>query len=149
MSRAAHCAGALYLLVIVCGLGGELALRGPLVDLSSAAASAAAILHAPTQFRLALAADLAMALADVGLGVLLHYMLQSVAPTLSLAALVFRLVQACVIAVNLLALHAVSLLLTLAPAQGVDAPTAHGLALVFLNIHRYFFEDFLSIFIFI
>ena len=41
-ARQARLAGLLYLVIIVAGLGAELALRGPLIDLGDAAGTAAA-----------------------------------------------------------------------------------------------------------
>lgn len=59
--RKTRCAGLLYLIIIVTGLGAELGLRGPLIDLQDAGTTAAAILDAPGRFRLAIAADFLMA----------------------------------------------------------------------------------------
>lgn len=53
-------------------------------------------------FRLGVAADAAMAMADVALAVLLYLLLRSVSPALSLTAMVFRLVQSAIIGTNLL-----------------------------------------------
>lgn len=58
-------AGLLYLVIIIAGLGAELGLRRPLIDLDDSNATAAAILAAPGQFRLAIATDLVMALSDL------------------------------------------------------------------------------------
>ncbi|WP_394199980.1 DUF4386 domain-containing protein [Litoreibacter albidus] len=66
LARKARFAGTLYLVIIITGLGAELGLRAPLIDLGNADATAKAILAAPAQFRLAIAADLVMALSDGG-----------------------------------------------------------------------------------
>jgi len=83
LARKARLAGLLYLIIIVAGLGAELGLRGPLIDLGDAAGTAAAILAAPGQFRLAIAADLVMALCDAGLAILLYLVFRAVAPGLA------------------------------------------------------------------
>ena len=47
LARNARLAGQFYLVIIVTGLGAELALRAPLIDLGDADATATAILAAP------------------------------------------------------------------------------------------------------
>ena len=134
--RMARLAGLLYLVVIVTGLGAELALRGPLIDLGDAEATAAHIRAAPGTFRLALAADLAMALCDAGLAILLYLIFRAVAPGLALAAMVFRLIQTVLVAANLLALVTAWLVLTRADSLA-GAPA---LALVFLDLHGHGYD---------
>ncbi|MGS4947471.1 DUF4386 domain-containing protein [Meridianimarinicoccus sp. RP-17] len=136
IARRARLSGLLYLVIIVTGLGAELGLRGPLIDLSDADATAAAILAAPGRFRLAIAADLVMALSDAGLAILLYLIFRTMAPGLALSAMVFRLVQAVLIAASLMALLTAWLVLT--RAEGLaDAPT---LALVFLDLHAHGYD---------
>jgi hypothetical protein len=136
LARKARFAGLLYLVIIVTGLGAELGLRGPLIDLSDADATASAILAAPGQFRLAIAADLVMALSDAGLAILLYLMFRTMAPGLALSALVFRLIQTVLIAASLMALLTAWLVLT--RAEGLsDAPE---LALVFLDLHAHGYD---------
>lgn len=103
--RLARLAGLLYLAIIALGLGGELAVRGMLIVPGDAAATATAIRADPELFRLGIAADALMAVCDVALAVLLFVLLRPAGPVLALAAMVFRLVQATVIAANLLSLH--------------------------------------------
>lgn len=136
LARKLRCAGMLYLVIIVAGLGAELGLRGPLIDFANADATAAAILGATGRFRLAIAADLLMALCDAGLAVLLYLGFRAVAPGLALAAMVFRLIQSTLIAVSLMALLAAWLVLGRAGGLA-DAPT---LALVFLNLHAHGYD---------
>lgn len=132
----ARLAGLLYLVIIIAGLGGELGLRGPLIDFSDADATAAAILAAPAQFRLAIAADLVMALSDAGLAILLYLIFCTMAPGLALSAMVFRLIQTVLIAASLTA--SLSAWLVLSRAEGLaDAPT---LALVFLDLHAHGYD---------
>jgi hypothetical protein len=136
LARKARLAGLLYLIIIVTGLGAELGLRGPLIDLADADATAAAILGAPGQFRLAIAADLVMALSDAGLAILLYLIFRTMAPGLALSAMVFRLIQTVLIGASLLALLTAWLVLT--RADGVaDAPA---LALVFLDLHAHGYD---------
>lgn len=110
--RKIRLAGLFYLIIIVAGLGAELGLRGPLIDLTDADRTAAAILDAPGRFRLAIAADLVMALCDAGLAILLFLIFRSMAPGLALSAMVFRLIQTVLIAANLMAMQAAWLLIS-------------------------------------
>lgn len=136
LTRKARLAGLLYLVIIIAGLGAELGLRGPLIDFSDADATAAAILAAPAQFRLAIAADLVMALSDAGLAILLYLIFRTMALGLALSAMVFRLIQTVLIAASLMALLTAWLVLTRAEGL-VDAPT---LALVFLDLHAHGYD---------
>ena len=132
----ARLAGLLYLIIILTGLGAELGLRAPLIDLGDADATAAAILGSPGQFHLAIAADIVMALSDAGLAILLYLIFRTMAPGLALSAMVFRLIQTVLIAASLMALLAAWLVLI--RAEGLtDAPT---LALVFLDLHAHGYD---------
>ena len=136
LARRAHLAGLFYLVIIVTGLSAELGLRGPLIDFGDAEATAASILAAPGQFRLAIAADLVMALSDAGLAILLYLIFRTMAPGLALSAMVFRLIQTVLIAVSLMALLTAWLVLTRADSLA-DAPA---LALVFLDLHSHGYD---------
>jgi len=80
VARTARFAGALYLVIILCGLWSELAVRGPLTVDGDAAATAANILANEGLFRAAFAADTIMAMADVALAILLAALFWSTAP---------------------------------------------------------------------
>ncbi len=127
----ARIAGLLYLVIILCGVGGDVLGRGPLMG-ASPAETTANLLASEGPFRLSILADVAMALADVGLGVLLFVLLARVDRTLSLMAMAFRLAQAAVLGLNLLNLQRAITLAhdTVLPAQvrdGMvhDALTSH------------------------
>jgi len=134
--RKIRLAGLLYLIIIVAGLGAELGLRGPLIDFADAVGTATAILSAPGQFRLAIAADLIMALCDAALAILFYLIFRSVAPGLALSAMVFRLIQTVLIAANLMALQVAWLLIS----DGTRVADAEDLALMFLDLHRYGYD---------
>ena len=125
-------------MIIVAGLSAELLLRGSLIDLEDATATATAILSAPGQFRLAIAADLVMAVCDAGLAILLFLIFRSMAPGLALGAMVFRLIQTVLIAANLLALQMAWLLLSRDVGLAVDQ--AQPLALLFLDLHGHGYD---------
>lgn len=137
----ARISGLLYLIIIICGIGAEVALRGPLVDLSSASATAVAIRSAGLTLPLAIIADVIMALADAALAITLFVLFRSVAPTLALAAMVFRLIQSVLIAANLLNMQIAWLLITGGQdSAGLGGTEAEAIALVHLNLHAYGYD---------
>lgn len=136
LARKTRLAGLLYLVIIVAGLGAELGLRAPLIDLSDAVGTATAILAAPGQFRLAIAADLVMALCDTGLAILLYMIFRIASPGFALSAMVFRLIQTVLIAANLMILQAAWLLIS--DAHGLAY--ANTLALILLDLHGHGYD---------
>lgn len=98
----ARLAGLAYLVIIAAGLWSELGVRAALVVPGDPAATAAAILGQEGLFRLSLAADTVMAVADVALAVLLFALLAPAGPVLSLMAMAFRLIQAAILGANLI-----------------------------------------------
>lgn len=124
----ARFAGFCYLIIILCGVGSEVALRGPLIDIASAQGTVEAINAETLRFRLSIMADVVMALADAALAVLLFLMFRSVSAGLALSALVFRLLQSGLIAAGLLNLQA---------ALVVDNAD---LALSFIVLHAYGYD---------
>ena len=131
-------AGVLYLIIILCGLSAELLFRGPLVDFGDATATAEAIRGAVGTFRLAIAADIVMAAADAALAILLYIIFRPVAPVLALAAMVFRLIQSVMIAMNLMQMQSALLLVT--GATGMGASEAEAMALHALNLHAHGYD---------
>ncbi len=131
-------AGLLYLTIIICGISAEVLFRGPLVDFADATATARAIGDATGAFRLAIAADIVMAAADAALAILLYIIFRPVAPVLALAAMVFRLIQSVMIAMNLMHMQSALLLITGAP--DLAAPQAEAMALHALNLHAHGYD---------
>ena len=128
-------AGICYLIIIICGVGSELALRGPLIDFGSEEGSAQAILAQVMRFRLSIMADVVMALADVTLAILLFWMFRPISARLALAAMIFRLLQSGLIAAGLLNLQAALLLLQSGAMDG-----SANLALTFITMHAYGYD---------
>ncbi len=131
-------AGLLYLAIIVCGISAEVLFRGPLVDFDDPSATVSTINNAIGTFRLAIAADIVMATADAALAILLYVIFRSVAPVLALAAMVFRLIQSVIIAMNLMHLQSALLLITGTP----DLATEHAAAMAVhaLNLHAHGYD---------
>ena len=130
--RHARAAGILYLVIIVCGVGGEAFVRAPLHVAGDAGQTVANLLAAELPFRLSILADVLMALADVGLGVLLYFLLAPVSRVLSLLAMAFRLAQASILGLNLLNLHTA---VTLAQGGALDDGTRDALVSSLLGAH--------------
>ncbi|CAN0058891.1 MAG: hypothetical protein CMF72_17040 [Mameliella sp.] len=121
-----RCAGALYLVIILCGLTAELLLRGPLLQGSPTEIAAAMTAHLP-QLRLSLLADVIMLLADITLALVFFSLLRDRAPALARAALVFRLGQAVLIGASLMALASAPALLDDLPRMAVHLTDMHAL----------------------
>lgn len=136
----ARTAGLLYLVIIVCGLFAEGAVRGSLLDATDPAATVAAIRAHSGWFRLGLAADLLMLLADVAVAVVLYLLFVGVHRPLALAAAAFRLIQAAVLGLNLLHHHAALLLLSQGVVPGLDEAGRQALALLFLELHAHGYD---------
>ena len=134
-------AGVLYLLIIVFGISAEMVFRGPLIDFTNAAATAEAIRAQAQAFKLAIGADILMALADAALAILLYVIFRPVAPVLALAAMVFRLIQSVLIAGNLMNMQAAWLLLTGdVGLSGLAAEQSEAMALHALNLHAHGYD---------
>lgn len=134
-------AGLLYLIIIVCGIGAELVLRGPLLDFGSASGTAEAIRTGASAFAAAIGADLVMAVADAALAILLYILFRPFAPGLALAAMVFRLIQSVLIAANLMNMQAAWLLISGAQdLSGLGSGANEAMALAFLNMHAHGYD---------
>lgn len=131
--RLARMAGALYLLIILCGVWSEVAVRGPIRVDGDAAATAANILAREGLYRAAFAADMAMAMADIALAVLLAALFWATSPLVAVLAAAFRMIQASVLANNL-SHHHEALMRLEAGAPGAEAAALHALE---MHAHGY------------
>lgn len=132
----ARAAGALYLIIIACGLFSEMFVRGSLVVQGDANATADNILHAMPLYRAGFAADIIMAICDIGVAILFYQLLKPVSKGLALLAAVFRLVQAAIIGINL-SNHFAGVVLLNNPdyLQAFDAKQLNTLVMFFLDMH--------------
>jgi hypothetical protein len=126
--------GALYLVVFGCGVFSELVVRGALIVDGDAAATAANVVASDGLFRVGLASDLVMLLADVGVAVLLYALLRPIGRTLALLAAAFRLVMTAVIAASLIAYSSAGELAT-GYTTALGAEPADALVLLSLEAH--------------
>jgi hypothetical protein len=122
--------GLLYLLIIVAGLIGEMAVRGPWVVSGDPAATAGRILAAPQLWRIGIAADLLMHVCDIFVMWAIYVLLRPVSRRLALLVLLFNLIQTAVLVANKLLLLVPMLLLD-------DAPYLHAMAAGQLQILSY------------
>jgi len=118
-------AGLLFIAIILCRNGAEVLFRGPLVDFGDPSATASGIRNAIGTFRLAIAADIVMAAADAAPAILLYVIFRPVAQVLALAAMVFRLIQSVMVAMNLLHMQSALILTT-----GARDPVTEALGVV-------------------
>jgi hypothetical protein len=89
--------GALYVFIIVAGIFGELFVRGALIVSGDAAATASNIAAHEGLWRLGIAGDLAMHIADLPLLVILYVLMRPVNRDLALLVVLFDAVQAAVL----------------------------------------------------
>lgn len=137
----ARLAGALYLIIIVCGLFAELGVRSQLVVAGDAAQTAQNILASRALFGLGFVADIVMALSDVALAILLYVIFRPAGRTLALVAVALRLVQTAILGANLLNYAAAGLVLTGAgPLAAFSQAQVEGLALFFMDLHRHGYD---------
>ncbi|ACL06811.1 conserved hypothetical protein [Desulfatibacillum aliphaticivorans] len=137
----ARFAGLLYLLIIILGISAEFFIRAKLIVSGDPVATAENILNFSTLFRMGFWADALMVLADVALAVLLYILFAPVNKNLSMAAAVFRLIQAVILGFNLLNYYAAILTLT-APALASSLPTeqTNALTMLFLELHSHGYD---------
>jgi len=136
----ARIGGVLYLIIIAAGLFGELFVRGSLVVPGNAAATATNIIQSRYFWRAGIAADLLMHICDVGLMLVFYVLLRPVNLNLARLAILFNLVQTCVLVAN--KLNLVIPLFLLGDAAYLKAFTPEqlqALAYVAIRTHDYGF----------
>jgi hypothetical protein len=134
--KTARIAGLLYLIIIVAGISAEFFVRQSLIVTTDPAATAANVSGAESLFRMGIAGDLVMIIADIGLALAFFVLLRPVSTAIALLAAFFRLVQASVLGLNLLNLFIALQYLTGAAylsAFTVEQQNAQGL--LFLRAH--------------
>lgn len=135
-TKTARTAGLLYLIIFAAGIFGQFMVRSSLIVSGDAAATAENILASEGLFRLGIASDFIMILADVAIGLLFYVLLRPVNQGLALLAAFFRLAQAAVLGINLLNLFFALQFVGGADYLGVfDADQSNALALMFLDGH--------------
>lgn len=135
----ARVAGLAYLTIIVSGIFAEFVVRQSLLVPGDAGATAANILASESLYRLGMAGDLLMLLADVVVAVALYALFREVSKGLALLAAFLRLAQGAVLGANLI--HVYVPLLLLGSGSGylgaLGPDQLEALALLHLNAHAY------------
>lgn len=100
----ARAGGALYLVIIVAGIVGELFVRGAMIVSGDPAATSSHIIASPTLWRAGIAGDVVMHLCDVGVMLALYVLLKPVSRQGAMLAVLFNLIQTAVAVANKLTL---------------------------------------------
>jgi hypothetical protein len=136
----ARIGGMLYLLIIVTGLFGEMFVRGTLVVLGDATATATNITASQALWRAGVAGDLIMHVADVPLMLIFYVLLRPVDKTLALLGVLFNLVQtAALVAFKLNLLVALFLLGDASYLKALEPRQLHALMYLFIRADGYGF----------
>jgi hypothetical protein len=136
----ARISGFLYLINILCGMFGEIFVRGHLVLAGNAAVTAHNIMTSEFLFRCGIAGDLVMHITDVPMAVIFYVLLKPVSKNLSLLAALFGMLQTAILCANKLNLITVLLLLGNASyLKAFDPNQLQALASLFLSLHEYGF----------
>ena len=98
--KLARIGGALYVFIIVAGIFGELFVRGALIVSGNAAATAANVAAHEGLWRLGIAGDLLMHIADLPLLVIIYVLMRPVNRDLALLVVLFDAVQSAVLVVS-------------------------------------------------
>ncbi len=130
--RNARLTGLLYLIIIICGLFTEMFVRGTMVVAGDALTTVNNIKAGEGVFRIGFVSDLIMVIADIGVAVLFYLLLKPVNKTLSMLAAIFRLVQATIIAINLINHFAVILLINGTNPEFIQTQT-----MFYIEMHTY------------
>ncbi|QKI89308.1 DUF4386 domain-containing protein [Thiomicrorhabdus xiamenensis] len=136
----ARLAGLLYLLIIFFGISSELMVRSALIVNGEAALTAENILEQQGLFRYGFFADSLMLFSDVALAVLLYILLKPVDALVSLMAMVFRLMQASILGLNLLFYFAVLMVLQTPGLNAFNNSEIQAIALFFSELHGYGYD---------
>lgn len=139
--KIARAAGALYLIIIFCGIFSEAGVRMRLIVAKDAGTTAANIFAHEGLFRIGFAADVVMLFADVAIAIFLYVLFRSVSETFSLTAAAFRLTQAAILGYNLLNYYAAILLLSGGSLTAVwRTDQLNALAMFFLELHGHGYD---------
>jgi hypothetical protein len=135
----ARIGGALYLMIIVLGLFGEVIVRGRLI-VPDAAATAHNIVTSQFLWRLGITGDLIMHVCDIPLMLIFYILLKPVSKNLALLALLFNAIQsAALVAYKLNLLLALFFLGSASYLRALNPPQQEALMAVYLKADSYGF----------
>ncbi len=134
--KIARIAGVLYLVIFFAGIFAQFIVRDSLIIPGDAAVTAANIMESEGLFRMGIAADFVMIIADITIALMFYLLLKPANQALALLAAFFRLAQAIALGINLLNLYFVVELLGDANYLGsLNTEQSESLALFFANAH--------------
>jgi hypothetical protein len=132
--------GVLYLIIILCGVFGELFVRGKLIVAGDAAATAHNIMGSEFLFRSGVVGDLIMHICDIPVTLVFYVLLRPVNRDLSLLGAGFSFLQTAILCANKLNLVTVLLLLSGSNyLKAFDPSELQALATLSLSMHEYGF----------
>lgn len=134
-TRLARFTGLAYLGIILSGLFAEAFVRLSVIAPGDAAATTANIANAATLFRGGIVADLLMVSFDVAVAVGLYALLKHVHRPLAMLAAALRLIQAAVIATNLMNMTSALQLATGTARDALGAAATEALVLAAMDLH--------------
>ncbi len=136
----ARTGGALYLIIIVAGILGEIFIRGRIIVSGDAAATAHNIMASQSLWRVGIAGDLIMHVCDIPLALIFYVLLKPVNKNLTLLAVIFGLIQTAVMVANEIVLLVPLFLLGDAEyLRSVDPHQLQALAYVAVKVNDYGF----------
>jgi hypothetical protein len=136
--KSARIAGGLYLLVAILAIFVQFYIPAQLIVPGDAGTTANKIIAAEGLFRLGIAGELVVLLAEIILTVILYQLLKPVSQSLSLVAAISRLTMTAIHGVNLLSHFLVLLLVSGAAYLTVFVPAQlNALVMLFLNAYSY------------
>ncbi|WP_319563056.1 DUF4386 domain-containing protein [Marispirochaeta sp.] len=127
LQRTGRIAGIVYLIIFLSGLIAEFIIRQSFINVTNAAGTAGAIAGNESLFRLSILFDIVMVSSDIAIAALFFRMFRQTSELLALLALMFRMTQAVIIAVNLVNLF-------LAIRLSASAESSH-FSLIFAQAH--------------
>jgi hypothetical protein len=137
----ARIGGALYLIIILAGIYGELVARGHLIVTGEPAATARNLVNAPLLYRSSIAVDLVMHICDIPLIVIFYMLLRPVSKSLSLMAAFFNVVQTAILSINKISLlAALAFLGNASYLKSFDPEQLQVLSYFSLGLHDYGFS---------
>lgn len=132
----ARFAGLLYLIIFIGGIFAQFVVRQSLISPADGATTASNIAAAEGFFRLGIAGDLMMIIADVALALVFYVLFRPVSNTLSLMAAFFRLTQAAVLGSSLINLfYVLNMLDSPAFLTQQGAESLHAQLMLYIDAH--------------
>jgi hypothetical protein len=139
--RRARITGILYLVIIVLGLFSEVYVRGGTIVAGDPAATAGNIADSEFLFRVGIASDIVVFIADVAVAALLYVLLRPAGRTISLITAAFRLTGTSVYSANLLNQFAALFLATgEGPTAALGPGDAEALASFFMELQGHGYD---------